>query len=130
MIPVKAVAPLLALAAVGVAFSQAPLTDSRPTVPASISTPDAKSDTITKTSMRSVNFWIMPGAALRIRTMRGSMRSLRGGPVLFDDKTAFLIHLSYAEIGLNGNDITTLMNHHIFAYPGAPLKKLKVHTAR
>ena len=129
MIPVKAVAPLVALGAVAVAFSQAPLTDSRATVHPSTSIPDDNSDTITRSSMRNVNFWIIPGAALRIRTMRGSMRSLRGGPILFDDKTAFLIHLSYAEIGLNGNDITTLMNHHIFAYPGAPLKKLKVHTA-
>jgi hypothetical protein len=127
MIPAKAVAPLLALGAVAVAFSQAPLTDSRS--PASIRIPDDNSDTITRSSMRNVNFWIIPGAALRIRTMRGSMRSLRGGPILFDDKNAFLIHLSYAEIGLNGNDITTLMNQHIFAYPGAPLKKLKVHTA-
>jgi len=128
MIPVKAVAPLVALGAVAVAFSQAPLTDSRATVHPSTSIPDDNSDTITRSSMRNVNFWIIPGAALRIRTMRGSMRSLRGGPVLFDDKNAFLIHLAYAEIGLNGNDITELMNRHIFAYPGAPLKKLKVHT--
>src|SRR6478672_11309439 len=128
MIPVKAVAPLVALAAAAVGFSQVPLTDSRATVPARTSIPDDKSDTVTRSSMRNVNFWIIPGAALRIRTMRGSMRSLRGGPILFDDKNAFLIHLAYAEIGLNGNDITTLMNQHIFAYPGAPLKKLKVRT--
>ena len=78
--------------------------------------------------MKHVNFYIIPQAALRIRTMRGSMRSLTGGPVVFDDKNAFVIHLDYAEIGLNGTDITELMNRHIFAYPGAPLKRLKVHT--
>jgi hypothetical protein len=129
MIPVKAVAaPLVALAAVAVAFSQVPLSDSRPTAAARTSIPDDKGDTVTRASMRNVNFWIIPSAALRIRTMRGSMRSLRGGPVLFDDKNAFLIHLAYAEIGLNGTDITELMNRHIFAYPGAPLKRLKVHT--
>ena len=85
-------------------------------------------DTATKVSMKHVNFYIIPQAALRIRTMRGSMRSLKGGPVVFDDKNAFVIHLDYAEIGLNGTDITELMNRHIFAYPGAPLKRLKVHT--
>lgn len=85
-------------------------------------------DTVTAVSMKHVNFYIIPQAALRIRTMRGSMRSLEGGPVVFDDKNAFVIHLDYAEIGLNGNDITELMNRHIFAYPGAPLKHLKVHT--
>lgn len=86
-------------------------------------------DTATQVSMRKVNFYIIPNAALRIRTLRGSMRSLKGGPVVFDDKNSFVIHLDYAQIGLNGSDITTLMNNYIFAYPGAPLKKLKVHTA-
>jgi len=88
----------------------------------------ASGDTLTRVSMKDVNFYIIPQAALRIRTMRGSMRSVNGGPVVFDDKNAFVIHLDYAEIGLNGTDITELMNRHIFAYKGAPLKHLKVHT--
>jgi len=86
-------------------------------------------DTVTQVSMRNVNFYVMPNAALRIRRLRGTMRSLRGGPVVFDDKNSFVIHLTYAEIGLNGMDITTLMNKYIFAYPGAPLKRLQVHTS-
>ena len=86
-------------------------------------------DTITRVSMSHVNFYIIPQAALRIRTMRGSMRSLNGGPVVFDDKNSFVIHLDYADIGLKGTDITELMNRHIFAYRGSPLKNLKVHTA-
>ena len=86
-------------------------------------------DTVTQASMRNVNFYIMPNAALRIRKLRGTMRSVRGGPVVFDDKSSFVIHLIYAEIGLNGTDITTLMNKYIFAYPGAPLKRLQVHTS-
>jgi len=89
----------------------------------------AAEDMVTQVSMRKVNFYVIPNAALRIRTMRGEMRSLRGGPVLFDDKNSFVIHLDYAEIGLNGTDITTLMNKYIFAYPGAPLKRLQVHTS-
>ena len=86
-------------------------------------------DTVTQVSMRNVNFYVMPNAALRIRKLRGTMRSLRGGPVVFDDKNSFVIRLTYAEIGLNGTDITTLMNKYIFAYPGAPLKRLQVHTS-
>ncbi|MDQ6771032.1 MAG: hypothetical protein M3Z54_13715 [Gemmatimonadota bacterium] len=84
-------------------------------------------DTITEVSMRNVNFYLMPNGALRIRKMRGTMRSLKGGSVVFDDKNSFIMHLTYAEIGLNGTDITTLMNKYIFAYPGAPLKRLQVH---
>jgi hypothetical protein len=130
MIPVKVIAPLIAAAAIATGYRQVPVSE-KPSTAAEKTAAEgtrADSDSVTRSSMRDVNFWIIPGAALRIRTMRGSMRSLRGGPILFDDKNAFLIHLSYAEIGLNGNDITTLMNNHIFAYPGAPLKKLKVHT--
>jgi hypothetical protein len=89
----------------------------------------SEGDTITQVSMRDVNFYLMPNSALRIRSLRGTMRSLKGGPVLFDDKNSFIIHLTYAEIGLNGTDITTLMNKYIFAYRGAPLKRLQVHTA-
>jgi hypothetical protein len=86
-------------------------------------------DTVTQVSMRDVNFYVMPNAALRIRNMRGTMRSLKGGPIVFDDKNSFIMHLTYAEIGLNGTDITTLMNKYIFAYQGAPLKRLQVHTS-
>ncbi|MEA2679221.1 MAG: hypothetical protein QOK03_943, partial [Candidatus Binataceae bacterium] len=96
--------------------------------PDSVARSSAK-DTITQASMRNVNFYLMPNGALRIRHMRGTIRSLKGGPVVFDDKNSFVIHLTYAEIGLNGTDITTLMNKYIFAYPGAPLKRLKVHTS-
>lgn len=86
-------------------------------------------DTVTQVAMRDVNFYVMPNAALRVRKLRGTVRSLQGGPVLFDDKHAFVIHMNYAEIGLNGTDITTLMNNYIFAYPNAPLKRLRVHTS-
>ena len=79
--------------------------------------------------MRKVDLYVIPNAALRIRALRGDMRPLHGGPITFDDKNAFVIDLDYAEIGLNGNDLTTLMNDYIFAYPGAPLKNLKIHTS-
>ncbi|HMG12086.1 MAG TPA: hypothetical protein VK571_02840 [Gemmatimonadaceae bacterium] len=101
-----------------------------PTVAALASpSPAGSADSTTQVAMRKVNFYIIPNAALRIRMLRGTMRSLQGGPVLFDDKNAFVIGLDYAEIGLNGNDLTTLMNNHIFAYPGAPLKRLKIRTS-
>jgi hypothetical protein len=117
-----------AVGAVGFGWSQLPADSTlrpTPTAPAGKS----EGDTITQVSMRDVNFYLMPNGALRIRSLRGTMRSLKGGPVLFDDKNSFVIHLTYAEIGLNGTDITTLMNKYIFAYRGAPLKRLQVHTA-
>jgi hypothetical protein len=86
-------------------------------------------DTVTQVSMRNINFYIIPAAALRIHALRGQMHPLNGGPITFDDKNSFAIQLDYAEIRLNGNDLTALMNDHIFAYPGAPLKHLKIHTS-
>ena len=117
-----------AVGAVGFGGNQLPADSTLPTMhtaPAG----ESEGDTVTQVSMRDVNFYLMPNSALRIRSLRGTMRSLKGGPVLFDDKNSFIIHLTYAEIGLNGTDITTLMNKYIFAYRGAPLKRLQVHTA-
>jgi hypothetical protein len=117
-----------ALAAVGFGSIQLSADSTLPPANARIAG-KGEPDTVTQVSMRDVNFYLMPNSALRIRSLRGTMRSLKGGPVAFDDKNSFIIHLTYAEIGLNGTDITTLMNKYIFAYPGAPLKRLQVHTA-
>ncbi len=121
---------LLSGAVAAVGFSRSQLSADS-TVPSAQTGVAGKSepDTVTQVSMRDVNFYLMPNSALRIRSLRGTMRSLKGGPVAFDDKNSFIIHLNYAEIGLNGTDITTLMNRYIFAYRGAPLKQLHVHTA-
>jgi hypothetical protein len=83
----------------------------------------------TQVAMRNVNFYVRPNAALRIRNLRGEMRSLRGGPIIFDDKNSFVIRISNAEVGLNGTDLSNLLNDVVFAYPGAPLKRLKIHTS-
>jgi hypothetical protein len=117
-----------AVAAMGFGWSQLPADSTLPLTHAPLAG-GIEPDTVTQVSMRDVNFYLMPNSALRIRSLRGTMRSLKGGPVLFDDKNSFIIHLTYAEIGLNGTDITTLMNKYIFAYRGAPLKRLQVHTA-
>jgi hypothetical protein len=143
MIRITAAVGLAAATALGVGFTQlssdkhplttvsatggSPHTGMGATVPSRARSDSA--DTVTQVSMRNINFYIIPSAALRIRALRGQMRPLHGGPITFDDKNTFAIHLDYAEIRLNGNDLTALMNTHIFAYPGAPLKHLKIHTS-
>ncbi len=83
----------------------------------------------TQVAMRNVNFYVTSNAALRIRNLRGEMRSLRGGSIVFDDKNSFVIRISSAEVGLNGTDLSNLLNGVVFDYRGAPLKHLKVHTS-
>jgi hypothetical protein len=89
----------------------------------------APADTTTQVQMRNVDFFVDPEIALRIRRLRGTMRSKTGGPVIFDDKASFIIHIEAAEVGLTGNDLSLLLNKYVFAYPGAPLKHLRVTTA-
>ena len=83
-------------------------------------------DNITRVLMRNVNFYVDPNIVLHIRELRGTMRSKVGGPVVFDDKYSFIFHINSAEVGLDGSDLAVLMNKYIFAYRGAPIKKVVV----
>ncbi|MGH7626830.1 MAG: hypothetical protein ACREOJ_16120 [Gemmatimonadaceae bacterium] len=95
--------------------------------PASVS---AASDTApTLTEFRHVNFHVGAGTVLRIRSLRGAMRSTTPGqPINFDDKRSFTIHLTSASVGLTTTDLDHLMNQYVFAYKGAPLRKLRFAT--
>ena len=75
--------------------------------------------------MRNVDFRVGGDIVLHIRRMNGMMRG-RGGVVDFDDKTSFATWISRAEVGLTAEDLTHLMNNHVFAYRGAPLRDLKI----
>lgn len=97
--------------------------------PAPVVTPrDAATaaDSVTQLEMRNVDFHVDPEIALRVHYLRGTMRSIRHGPVLFDDRTAYIIHIDTATVGLTGGDLSALLNKYVFAYPGAPLKNLRV----
>ncbi|HEY5086512.1 MAG TPA: hypothetical protein VII66_04050 [Gemmatimonadaceae bacterium] len=83
----------------------------------------------TRVLMQNVNFYVDPNVVLHIRHLRGTMRSKTGGPVVFDDKHSFILHINSAEVGLDGNDLATLMNKYIFAYSGAPIKSVAVTIA-
>ena len=76
--------------------------------------------------MRNVDFYVDPSIVLRIRYLRGTMRSKTGGAIIFDDKHSFIIHINSAEVGLNASDLSALMNKYIFAYNGAPIKRVSV----
>jgi hypothetical protein len=105
-----------------------PITDA-PLVREGVGRRDA-SDTVTQVEMRNVDFVVDPEIVLRIHRLRGTMRSKTGGPVLFDDKRSFILHMNSAEVGLMGSDLTALLNKYVFAYPGAQLKHLRVTVGR
>ncbi len=78
--------------------------------------------------MKNVHFSVADGIVLRIRHLRGEMRSKRGGAIVFDDKTSFVLRLTSAEVGLTSEHLSNLMNRYVFAYKGSPLKHLRVTT--
>lgn len=118
---------LVALAPAGAA-SRAASRDAR-AIPRA-SSDSATTDSTTRVEMRNVDFVVDPDITLHIHRLRGTMRSKRGGPVVFDDKESFVLHLASAEVGLTGSDLTALLNKYVFAYPGAPLTDLRITVAR
>lgn len=81
---------------------------------------------VTQLEMQHVNFYVFPGAALRVRSLRGTMLPTHGRAVVFDDKTSFIIRISQAQVGLNVRDLTAPMNGYVFAYTGAPLRDMRI----
>ncbi|HJU64180.1 MAG TPA: hypothetical protein VJ596_00825 [Gemmatimonadaceae bacterium] len=81
----------------------------------------------TRVTMRNVNFHLSDRIVLHVRRLAGEMRSnASGDPVHFDDKRSFSIHIESAEVGMSADALTALLNDHVFAYPGAPLSRIRV----
>jgi hypothetical protein len=78
--------------------------------------------------MRRVDFYLDTAVVLHIRSLDGVMRSKQGGPILFDDKRSFVIAIDTAEVGMTGDDLTTLLNKYVFGYKGSPLSHLHLRT--
>lgn len=89
----------------------------------------ADADTITRVHMQNVDFYIDPQIPLGIRHLNGTMRARHGGPVVFDDKNSFIIHLDDAEVGLTGPALSVLLNKYVFNFRGSPLRHLVVTTS-
>ncbi|MEO5580276.1 MAG: hypothetical protein ABIR58_06425, partial [Gemmatimonadaceae bacterium] len=86
-------------------------------------------DTVTRVQMQNVDFYIDPRIPLRIRHLRGTMRSKSGGPIMLDDKKSFIMRLDDAEVGLTGPELSLLLNNYVFNFPGSPLRRLAVTTS-
>ena len=80
----------------------------------------------TRVTMQNVDFRLAEGVVLRIGSLDGEMRSVKRGVVDFDDKLSYVLTVDSGDVALTAPDLTNLMNRFVFAYPGAPLKNLKV----
>ena len=87
----------------------------------------AKLGTPVEVQMRNVNLHLDHSIVLEIRDLRGQMAPTSGTkPVTLDDVTSFVTRIDSAEIALSATSLADLLNGYVFAYPGAPLKKLSI----
>lgn len=87
----------------------------------------ASPDSVTWTEMQNVHFRLTESVALTIHHLRGRMHSLRKGkPIFFDRPESFLIEIDSAEVGMSSQNLSNLLNEHVFAYEGAPLSDLNI----
>lgn len=89
-------------------------------------TPPTIPDSLLWIEIRNVTMHLDERATIRVRHLRGQVRSTADGePAVLDDRGSFSIHVSSGTVGLTGDDLSTLLNTFVFAYKGAPLKKLR-----
>jgi hypothetical protein len=123
--PVRVFLPIVGVLLLGLSLS-AWMTSQASANQTAATGPTTLPDTITHTRMQNVDFYVDPEIPLNIRHLNGTMRAKTGGPVLFDDKKSFVIHLDDAEVGLSPPALSALLNKYVFNYPGAQLKRIKV----
>jgi hypothetical protein len=77
--------------------------------------------------MRNVAFHIDSTVVLDIRRLRGELRRrVQDQPPLLDDKRSFTLAIDSASIGMRPRVLGDLLNRYTFAYPGSPLRALRI----
>jgi len=85
--------------------------------------------TAVEAEMRNVAFHLDSGIVLHITRLRGQLLPARpADPPALDDKQSFILSLQSAQIAIDTASLGTLLNHKVFAYPGSPLKDLRIST--
>ena len=76
--------------------------------------------------MTNVRLHVDDGIVLNVRSLRGEMVSKGQQPPVFDDSRSYVLHVFTGDLGMDMTSLTNLMNHHVFAYEGSPLKDISV----
>ncbi|HSJ65425.1 MAG TPA: hypothetical protein VK922_16145 [Gemmatimonadaceae bacterium] len=88
--------------------------------------PARRADSLLWIEIRNVTMHLDERATIRVRQLRGQVRSTSAGhPAILDDRSSFSIQVTSGSVGLTGDDLTTLLNDFVFAYHDAPLEKLR-----
>jgi hypothetical protein len=76
--------------------------------------------------MHNVNLRMMGGVVLQIRSARGRLEPTGKDPVTLDDRNSFILEVDNTVMAINTASLGELFNSYVFAYDGAPLKKISV----
>jgi hypothetical protein len=77
--------------------------------------------------MKNVRLHVGEGVVLNITHLRGEMVSKAAGSFpVFDDQRSYVLRVFSGQVSIDMPSLSNLMNHHVFAYEGAPLKDLEM----
>lgn len=99
--------------------------------PAPLVPPVPPDDTPTRLVMNHVHLRQGDTFFLDVRHLLGEMvPTSKGGVVVFGDPKSYEVRVQEAEVAMSTASLSGLLNNYVFAYEGAPLKKLLVQTTR
>lgn len=77
--------------------------------------------------MQHVDFHVDSSIVLHISYLRGALQPVsQDRSPNFDDKHSFVLGIDTARVALTPSGLSDLLNHYTFAYPGSPLRHLKI----
>jgi hypothetical protein len=80
-----------------------------------------------RTEMKGVDLRIDPAIVMEVRQLHGALvPTQEGKPPWFDDPNSFFVEVDAGEIAVTPASLSALMNEHVFNYPGAPIKDVKI----
>jgi hypothetical protein len=112
--------------------------DSKPPAPAETPSPVPAAETPAsaapttsghgvKTEMRNVMFHLTDEAAAHVESLSGEMYPTGKNEMpVFDDKTSFEVHVADGRISITPQAMASIMNTHVFAGSGSPLKNISI----
>ena len=79
--------------------------------------------------IRNVDLHLSDQVLLRVRELRGEVTATKPEqPATLDDPQSFRIRVTSGVVAMTGDDLASLLNGVVFAYPGAPLRDIRVRT--
>jgi hypothetical protein len=78
-------------------------------------------------AFRNLHLHVAEGVVMEVRHIEGAMLSTQAGrPPVFDDQNSFKLRIDSGEIAMTPASLSRLLNDHVFAYEGSPLKNLEL----